>query len=198
MSPRLAFAALACTLFLAMPASAQQLSRFMSDGIPGASYVARYSPSERAVAARAALGLPAMPRLHLETTLSPNAPYASNGARMHAWKPSFDIGTEAGGEIGVNFWNLHTEGHVNVGFTPHDTKPRLLDCRFVGATPITYKIYRGVGENADGQGQVALAGGHFFLMVPSTTANELISVELWPTPVEGSYGLLGCDISIVN
>ena len=173
------------------------VSKTMRDGIPSAGYVPEYSVAEREHAAQKALSLGALPLLGPPVTLTPNAPFGSGGAHLSIWKPSFVLGTPGGGEVGVNFWGIHNEGHVNVGFTPTSTTGYLLDCRMLSAGPITYKVYDGVAESFRTQGQARLADGHLLLMVPTGQVGTAVSVELWPTPVTEPMGLLGCDVSMV-
>jgi hypothetical protein len=189
-----AAAALVAALSFAAPAAAQA-SRFMREAMPGADYVARYAPAERAAAAEHALALPQRPRLGRPVSLTPNAPRAPDGSRLHFWKPSFLIGADNGGEAAVNLWGMHVEGHINVGYTPRTENARLIDCRLQSAGPITYKVFAGAGETFVSTGQIALAEGHFFLVVPVQAADTLISVELWPTLLAEPMGFFGCDIS---
>ncbi|HEX4561776.1 MAG TPA: alpha/beta hydrolase [Gemmatimonadales bacterium] len=174
------------------------LSRFMREGIPAAGTVREYTVSERGRAAHEVLNLTATPILGPPVSLTPDAPFGSNGAHLSIWKPSFVLGTAGSGEVGVNFWGIHNEGHVNIGFTPTSATTYLLDCRMLSAGPITYKVYDGPGEALRAQGQVRLADGHFFLMVPPAQPLAAVSVELWPTPVTEPMGLLGCDLSVVT
>jgi hypothetical protein len=178
----------------AAPAAAEA-SRFMRDGIEGAHYVEPYAPRERAAAAAQALSLASPPRLGRAVALTPNAPHAADGSRLHFWKPSFLIGADDGGEAAVNLWGQHVEGHINVGFTPRNAHARLIDCRLQSAGPISYKIFAGEGETPVTNGETPLADGHFFLVVPVAEAATLISVELWPTPLTEPMGFFGCDIS---
>jgi endo-1,4-beta-xylanase len=173
------------------------ISQQMRDGIVNARPVPVYSVAERANAAQKVLRLAAAPVLGSPISLTPNAPYGRDGAHLSFWKPSFVLGTSGGGEAGVNFWGIHNEGHVNVGFTPTDAASYLLDCRLLSAGIITYKIYAGVSESPRGQGETALNDNHFILLMPVTSPGELMSVELWPTPVTETMGLLGCELSAV-
>jgi hypothetical protein len=172
-----------------------QVSSFMRDGLPGAEFIPPSSESERAAAVQRAMRLPSPPRLRTLASLTPNRPYAEDGSRLHFWKPSFVIGSPAGGEAGVNFWGLHNEGHINVGFTPRSAKPRVLDCRLLSAGPVTYRIYVGDGAAPGAQGEARLSRGRFLLVVPIAAPGVPVSVELWPTPVTETMGFLGCDIS---
>ena len=129
---------------LVRTSSGVDISKTMRDGIPSGEYVAEYSVGERQHAAEKAMSLGAVPVLGPPVMLTPNAPFGSGGAHLSIWKPSFVLGTPGGGEVGVNFWGIHNEGHVNVGFTPTSTTAYLLDCRMLSAGPITYKVYDGV------------------------------------------------------
>lgn len=182
---------------LASPGRDVGISKTMRDGIPSAAYVAEYSVGERERAAQKALSLGVTPVLGPPVRLTPNAPFGSEGAHLSIWKPSFVLGTPGGGEVGVNFWGIHNEGHVNVGFTPTSATPYLLDCRMLSGGPITYKVYDGAGESFRTQGQVRLADGHLLLMVPTGHVGTAASVELWPTPMTEPMGLLACDVSMV-
>ena len=175
---------------------AGQITSFMQAGIPTARPVPVYTAAERQAAAQRALHLPAPPKLGTPISLTPNAPYGPDGAHLSVWKPSFVVGTASGGEIGVNFWGIHNEGHVNVGFTPSGAS-YLLDCRLLSAREITWKVYSGPNESAREHGQSALSDNHLLLMVPTPQPGELTSVELWPTPLTEPMGLLGCDLSVV-
>jgi hypothetical protein len=130
-------------------------------------------------------------------SLTPNTPFGPNEAHLSIWKPSFVLGTASGGEAGINFWGIHNEGHVNIGFRPAAATSYLLDCRLLSAGNITYKIYGGADESPRGHGEAALNDNHFILLVPVSAADDLLSVELWPTPVTEPMGLLGCDVSPV-
>jgi hypothetical protein len=143
------------------------------------------------------LGLASPPVLGATVTLTPDAPYAWSGAHLSFWKPSFVLGTPAGGEGGVNFWGIHNEGHVNVGFTASGGTRYLLDCRLLTAGKVTYKIYDGAAEQLRDSSQAGVADGHLFLIVGASRAGGAVSVELWPTPVTEPLGFLGCDVSAV-
>jgi hypothetical protein len=184
----LAFAAL-----LLAPAARGQLTPQMTAGIPGAVYVRPDSTVERAIAAQTAMNLAARPLLGTATSLTPDAPYARDGAHLSVWKPSFVLGTPAGGEIGINFWGIHNQGHVNVGFTSRSGGTYLLDCRLIASGSVTYKVYAGSGSDPLAQGEQPLAGGHLFVAVPAR-AGVPVSVELWPTPGDAPFGFLGCEI----
>jgi acetyl esterase/lipase len=166
----------------------------MRDGITNAAPVPVYSIAEREAAAARALGLATTPSLGAPVPLTPDAPYGRGGAHLSIWKPSFALGTPGGGEVGINFWGIHNEGHVNVGFIP-TAGSYLLDCRLLSAGRISWKIYRGANETPGEHGEAALRENHLFLQVPAPTPGEAISVELWPTPVTEPLGFLGCDLS---
>ncbi|MEO8138123.1 MAG: hypothetical protein ABI742_00695 [Gemmatimonadota bacterium] len=170
----------------------------MQGGISNAKPVPVYSQAERQVAAQQALGLAARPMLGAPVSLTPNAPYGRGGAHLSIWKPSFVLGTADGGEVGINFWGLHNEGHVNVGFTSTPVKSTLLDCRLLSAGKITLKIYDGAKESLQAQGEQSLRENHFLLLVPGSGPGNTVSVELWPTPVTETMGLLGCGLSEVE
>ena len=85
---------------------------------------------------------------------------------------------------------------MNVGFRPAATTPYLLDCRPLSAGNITYKIYGGENETLREHGQAALIDNHFMLLVPVSKPGDVISVELWPTPIAETLGFLGCDLSL--
>jgi len=174
-----------------------QISAPMRDGIVTARPVSAYSVAERERAAQQALGLTAPPTLGASISLMPNTPYGRGDAHLSFWKPSFVLGTSSGGEAGVNFWGIHNEGHVNVGFTSAAATSYLLDCRLLSAGDITYKVYDGENEHLRESRQVALIDNHFMLLVPASNAGDVISVELWPTPVTETMGFLGCDLSAV-
>ena len=148
----------------------------MRDGIPGgARPVPRYSDAERASAAQAVLTLPAPPMLGGTVTLTPDAPYAWSGAHLSFWKPSFLLGTAAGGEGGVNFWGIHNQGHVNVGFTATGGTTYLLDCRLLTAGRVTYKIYDGAAEQFRDSSQVDLDQGPLCSCWSAHPAPEVLS-----------------------
>lgn len=170
--------------------AATLLSPQMRNGLPGAHDVPVYSRRERTAAAQGLLHLAKPPSLRVFAALTPNHPYAGSGAHLSFWKTSFVLGTKAGGEAGVNFWNIRDQGHINVGFAA--SWRTLLDCRLIAAGPVTYKVYDGAASVPREQGEKALANGHFLLAVPAGTA---ISVELWPTPVDAPMGFLGCDLA---
>jgi hypothetical protein len=163
-------------------------------GMADARFVESYSPAQRAEALQRALHLASPPELGRSVALTPNAPFARDGSHLSFWKPSFVIGTEAGGEAGINFWGLHQEGHMNVGLAP--AGPVALDCRMLSAGRIAYKIYAGDALHA--QADAALHDGHFLLMLSPSRPGEPISVELWPSPGTEPLGIFGCDIGAVE
>jgi hypothetical protein len=175
---------------------AAQITPQMRDGIPGAFFVSPYSVAERASAAQRILQSSAPPTLGDVVSLTPNSPYAQDGSHLSVWKPSFVLGTASGGEIGVSFWGIHTDGHVNVGFTQSSVKARLLDCRLLSTGPITFKIYQGITEALQSSGQRTLERGHLLLLVPASDGQ--VSVELWPTPTTVPMGFFGCELSTIN
>ncbi len=171
------------------------ITSYMRQGIATARPVAVYSVAERQNAAQRALGLAAPPRLGASVSLTPNAPHGRDDAHLSFWKPSFVLGTSSGGEAGFNFWGIYNEGHVNVGFTSAAATSYLLDCRLLLAGDVTYKIYGGENESLREHGRAALIDNHFMLVVPASNPGDVISVELWPTPVTETMGFLGCDLS---
>lgn len=188
---------LLAALLLAAPATAQDTVE-MQHGMPNARLVPLYSPAERTRAVQELLKLASPPALNEPVALSPNAPYAPNGARLSFWKPSFVIGTANGGEAGVNFWGKFVEGHVNLGFTAKSEKPTVLDCRILSTgSAVGYKIYAGVEGSQRGHGEVALRDGHFLLAVPIVATAYPISVELWPSPNHAVLGFFGCDLDTI-
>ncbi len=174
----------------AKPSAPAQVSSAMRSGIPDAAFVDRYTPDARAAAVQTALHLAKPPHLGAPVSLTPNQAYA-DGAALNIWKPSFVLGSRDGGEAGINFWDLHSEGHINLAFTPRTAKAHLLDCRFLSAGPVTYKIYAEGADTPASQGQVALAAHHLLLAVPEKTA----LVEMWPAPASEVIGFFGCDVS---
>lgn len=175
-----------------------EVTAAMRTGIPNAAYVAPYSPAERATAAQAVLHLSALPRLSAPVSLTPDQPYVADGSALNFWKPSFVLGTSDGGEAGVNFWGVHNDGHINVAFTPADTKTRLVDCRFLSDGPITYKIYSGGGDKPQVEQPVTLSAHHLLVAVPVGQANVPVLVEFWPTPTTQVVGFFGCDLAAMN
>jgi len=166
----------------------------MQHGMADARFVDTYSPAQRAEALQRALLLASPPKLGASVALTPNAPFARDGSHLSFWKPSFVIGTEAGGEAGINFWGLHQDGHMNVGLAP--AGPVALDCRMLSAGRIAYKIY--AGDALRTQADAALHDGHFLLMLSPSRPGESISVELWPSPGTEPLGIFGCDVSAVE
>ena len=195
---RLSSLALATTLFagwVGYPAFAEVSSAMRSE-IPDAVFVARYTPQARALAVQTAWHLAKPPRLGAPASLTPNHLYAdTDQAALNIWKPAFVLGTQDGGEVGINFWGLHNEGHINLAFTPHTSQTRALDCRFLSAGAITYKIYREGADTPMAEGQVELADHHLLLAVPIEAANMPVLVEMWPTPTTQVVGFFGCDLS---
>jgi hypothetical protein len=163
-------------------------------GMTNARFVEVYSPAQRADALQRVFLLGSPPVLGASVALTPNAPFAPDGSHLSFWKPSFVIGTEAGGEAGINFWSIHQEGHMNVGLTP--TGPVALDCRLLSAGKIVYKIYAGAALRA--QAEAALHDGHFLLMFSPSHPGEAISVELWPSPGTEPVRIFGCDVGAVD
>ncbi len=182
---------------LTLPAMAE-VSAAMRTNIPDAAYVARYSPADRAAAAQAALLLSALPHMGASVSLTPDQPYAADGSALNFWKPSFVLGTRDGGEAGVNFWGVHDEGHINVAFTPEDTRTRLIDCRFLSDAPITYKVYTGGGDKPLVEQPVTLVAHHLLVAVSVEQANRPILVEFWPTPTPQVVGFFGCDLAAMD
>src|SRR5437868_14480037 len=116
-----------------------QLTPQMHDGIAGARYIPAYSSEQRTQIVEKLLHLAKQPNLQT-TSITPNTPFAENGAHLSFWKTSFVLGTPAGGEAGVNFWGIHSGGHINVGFTASGTA-EVLDCRMLGR--VLHKLYVG-------------------------------------------------------
>ena len=189
---RRSFAVFAIALLAAANARAQTVVE-MQTGIPGAKFVPIYSMDARAAALQRAMHLAALPILGAPISLTPNAPYAPDGAHLSFWKPSYVIGTPDGGEAGINFWGKFQEGHMNVALA--DARPTLLDCRILSTGNITYKIYD--GGTLDRQGEAPLRDGHFLLAVSSST-QEQVSVELWPAVNRQPVGIFGCELSAIE
>jgi hypothetical protein len=166
----------------------------MQQGMTNARFVPSYSLTARVKAAQSALHLAAPPVLEAFASLTPDALFAANGSHLSFWKPSFVIGTAAGGEAGVNYWGKFQQGHMNVGFRA--AGPILLDCRLQSVGLVTYKIYTGENSAPSAQGKMALRNGHFFLLLPA--AKEAVSVDLWPTPETQPLGIFGCDLNAVR
>jgi hypothetical protein len=169
----------------------------MQAGFENARFIRAYSREERFIAAQKWLKTPARPLLGQTISLTPNAPYASNGTHLSFWKPSFVLGTPLGGEAGVNFWGIHVQGHVNIGFAHVIARTTLLDCRMLSVGPVTYKIYAGTGSAPASEGKLSSANGHFLLVVPGS-ASGAASIELWPTSVDAAIGFFGCEISSIK
>lgn len=193
MTAEKAFISAVFLLFPMIAAAAPPLVE-MRQGMKDARFVPAYSLAARATAAQRVLHLATLPVLQMSASLTPDAPYAADGSHLSFWKPSFVIGTDAGGEAGINYWGLFQQGHMNVGFRA--AGPMLLDCRLQSAGPITYRIYAGQGDKPMMQGQKPLHHGHFFLLVPK--AKEAVSVELWPSPETQPLGIFGCDLNKVT
>lgn len=161
----------------------------MTKEIPAARFVAVYSATERAKALEQA---PAA--IDTLVSLTPNAPLAADGSHLSFWKPSYVIATATGGEAGINFWNIYSGGHVNVGYAVRPAKAYILDCRMISAKPIAYRVYRGNRGKPAAQGQIPLHDGHFLLTVPPNGAGEEASIELWPATATTPVGFLGCEL----
>lgn len=175
-----------------------ELSPQMHDGFGATTSVPVYTVPEREHAARQTLGLATPLTLGEPVSVTPDAPWAWTGAHLSVWKPSFVLGTAGGGEVGINFWGIHNEGHVNVGFTAAAGSSYLLDCRVLTAGTVTYKIYDGAAETFRAQGPAAFADHHVMVQVGAVRIDGPVSVELWPTPVTEPLGFLGCDLSVVT
>jgi hypothetical protein len=168
-----------------------QLSSAFKDAKP----IPVYSPAERAAAFQELMHLSRLPRLGPAVSVTPNAPYAPDGTRLYFWKPSFLIGTPSGGEAGVNFWGLHNDGHVNIGFTAGAAMSYALDCRILSNGPVTHKFF---GESTDvsvSQGNTMPDKNHLLLVVPTSKVGASMLVEMWPSPTTAVVGFLGCDLS---
>ncbi len=175
-----------------------RISTQMRDGIPNAPYIPPYSAGERASAAQRILKSASPPTLGAVVTLTPNEPYAADGSHLSIWKPSFVLGTANGGEVGVNFWGIHDEGHVNVGFRPASGTSTLLDCRLLSTGGIAFRIYNGPSDSPSTKGERALDHGHVLLVVPAPPAGGSVSVELWPAPITATTGFFGCTLSAID
>jgi len=178
--------------FLAAPGRAQLRSAF-----PDAGPVPVYSPTERASAFQQLLKSSILPKLGAPVSVSPNAPFSSDGTRLDFWKTSFVLGTAGGGEAGVNFWGMQNGGHVNVGFKAGTAKSYALDCRMFSAGAINYKVFTGKRAEPSPHGETALAGNHFLLIVPTLETGATVLVELWPTSDSAPMGFLGCELSTI-
>jgi len=167
-----------------------QLTPQMRDGIADAHDVPAYSAEQRIEVIGKLLHLAKQPKLQT-TSLTPNAPIAANGAHLSFWKTSFVIGTTAGGEAGVNFWGIHTGGHINAGFTASGVA-EVLDCRLLGR--VMQKLYVGAESEPREQAEAALDDGHLLVALPPIALGTPLSVELWPVPADATMGFLGCEI----
>jgi hypothetical protein len=165
-------------------------------GVPGAKFVPVLSNAQRVTALAHLLKSSSPPVSGATTSLTPNAPYASDGSHLSFWKPSFVIGTADGGEAGINFWGKYQEGHMNVALRTGRTTQTLLDCRVVTTGHLAYKIYGGERGELRGEGEIMPDDNHAFLLLPGT--GEALSVELWPAPQTQPLGILGCEISAVG
>ena len=171
-----------------------QLSEQMRSAFPDARPVTPYSSEQVALTIQKILKLAAPPSLSTPIALTPDAPYSREGSHLSFWKPAFLLGTAAGGEAGINFWNIYHEGHVNVGFAAVSGQSVLMDCRLYSAGNIAYKIYSGEGGALSSQGELKISDGHVLLLVPNGAGTGLVSVELWPNPVQALMGFLGCNL----
>jgi hypothetical protein len=167
-----------------------QLTPQMRDGISDAHYVPAYTSKERVQIVKCLLHLAEAPTLET-ISVTPNAPFATNGAHLSFWKTSFVLGTPAGGEAGVNFWGIHTSGHINVGFTASG-RTAVLDCRVLGR--VMHRLYVGTGSELRALAETRRDDGHFLLVLPRVRRGTPVSVELWPVPADATMGLLGCEI----
>src|SRR6185437_10853972 len=146
-------------------AVAAQLTPQMRDGIVDARYIPAYSSEQRAQIVGKLLHLSKQQDLQT-TSLTPNAPFAESGAHLSFWKTSFVLGTPAGGEAGVNFWGIHTGGHINAGFTASGTA-EVLDCRLPGR--VLHKLYVGAESEPREQAETPLDNGHLLVVLPAIT-----------------------------
>jgi hypothetical protein len=176
------------------PAADSQALVEIRTGIPPARFIPEYSVLERARVAKRVLRLSVQPELGLSISLTPNASFAQDGSHLSFWKPSFVIGTENGGEAGINFWGHFEQGHVNVGVPAQRKKAVLLDCRVISGGDIAYKIYRS-SATPDEAGKISLHDGHLLLVVAVGAAAT--SVELWPAREKQAVGILGCDLNTI-
>jgi hypothetical protein len=171
-------------------AAVAQLTPQMREGIAGSGYIAPYAGEQRVRLVRTLLHLPKPPELQT-ISLTPNAPFARNGAHLSFWKTAFVLGTPAGGEAGVNFWGIHDGGHINVGFTSGGAAA-VLDCRVLGRA--MHKLCVGAASEPRDQSETPLTDGHLLLALPAVARGTSVSVELWPVPAEATMGFLGCEI----
>jgi len=94
-----------------------QLTPQMRDGIAGAHDIPAYSGEQRTQVVGKLLHLTKQPNLRT-TSLTPNAPFAGNGAHLSFWKNSFVIGTPAGSALvrgqalGARLTELGEEGFL--------------------------------------------------------------------------------------
>jgi hypothetical protein len=176
-------------LSLALAAIAQ-LTPQMHEGIPDARYIPAYNNEQRVLTVQKLLHPAKEPKLGT-VPLTPNAPLAADGAHLSFWKTSFVLGTPAGGEAGVNFWGIHTGGHINVGFTASG-RAAVLDCRVLGR--VMHKLYAGADSEPREQAETPLADGHMLLVLPALARGMPVSVELWPVPADATMGFIGCEI----
>ena len=139
-----------------------------------------------------------MPSLGPATSLTPNAPFAADGAHLSFWKPAFVLGTASGGEAGFNFWGIYVEGHVNVGLVTKSARRVMLDCRLLSSAKISYKIFIGSGAGPRESAARNLDGGHLLLALPALRPATAVSVEFWPAPAHATLGFLGCDLSTLE
>jgi hypothetical protein len=171
-------------------AAVAQLTPQMREGVAGARYIPVYGADRRAQIVQRLLHLQTVPKVRT-VSLTPDAPYAADGAHLSFWKTSFVLGTAAGGEAGVNFWGIHVGGHINVGFTAGG-ESAVLDCRVVGR--VMHKLYVGADSEPREQSETELDDGHLLLVLPDVARGTPVSVELWPAPSDARMGFLGCEI----
>ena len=169
----------------------------MREAFPGAGFVPRYTPAERAAAVRRTLPLPSPPSLGPPVALTPSSSYAKDGSHLSFWKPSFVIGTPQGGEAAVNLWGLYSQGHVDLAFAPR-ARSYLLDCRLLSRGPIVYKVYAGPGGVPSAHGEASLNEGHLLLEIGVPDAGGPVSAEIWPSSDTAALGFLGCDLGTMD
>jgi hypothetical protein len=180
-------------LLIAAAVAAPSVSNAMRSDIPDAQYIPRYTIVQKTAAARQAINLSSAYKLRPAIFVTPNQPYASN-IRLEIWHPSFVLGTADGGEAGVNFWGQHNKGHINIGLNSPSYDVRLLDCRILSPEPVHYKLYTNK-DTPDTEGDVTLADGHLFLLLPAIAQNQPGLIELWPQSETAVMGFFGCDLS---
>ncbi len=180
------------TWLMAAALAGPSVSQAMRSDLPDAAYVARYTPAQRLKAAQGALHMSARFKPGPAISLTPNQPYVG-GARLEIWRPAFVLGTAYGGEAGFNFWGLHNQGHINIGFTSTRHEVRLLDCRIVSPEPVHYKLYS-TKDTPDTEGDISLADGHLFLLLPAVPVGQPALIELWPQSETAVMGVFGCDL----